>query len=413
MVSFGEKHERGYGLMIAQTQNRLLIRNGIVVLEDQLVSKAVAVKDGIIDALLADEHAIRQYELRCGDEAIIPIDAAGRYILPGLIDIHNDAIEKEVQPRPNTLFPIEMSFLEFERKMPLHGITTMYHSLSLGVGLSLRGDHLLTGMVEFIDRYRRERSVIRNRIHLRYEVSYLAGYPIVEQYIKERKIDYLSFMDHSPGQGQYRAPGSFERYVMKNQGVGIEEVQVIVEELLMRRNQIDWENLRELSRLAERQGIRLASHDDDSVEQVERSRGFGVSVTEFPINMETARYAANSGLFVCVGAPNLVRGGSHDHNLRALDVIKEGKAAIICSDYHPSSLLKAIFMLAEQEVLDLPAAVRLGTLYPAQALGIADRYGAIAPGKAADLILVDQYQGHPWVTRTIVGGKTVYTADVL
>ncbi|GMK47839.1 alpha-D-ribose 1-methylphosphonate 5-triphosphate diphosphatase [Paenibacillus glycanilyticus] len=397
--------------MTAQTQNCVLIRNGIVVLEDQLVAATIAVKDGIIDALLTDEEAIRQYEHSCGDEAMNRIDAAGRYILPGLIDIHNDAIEKEVQPRPNTLFPLAMSFLEFERKMPLHGITTMYHSLSLGVGLSLRGDHLLTGMVECIDQYRRERSVIRNRIHLRYEVSYLAGYPIVEQYIKDRKIDYLSFMDHSPGQGQYRAPGSFERYVMKNQGVGIEEVQVIVEELLMRRNQIDWENLRALSRLAGQQGIRLASHDDDSVEQVERSRGFGVSVTEFPINMETAQYAARSGLFVCVGAPNLVRGGSHDHNLRALDVIKEGEATIICSDYHPSSLLKAIFMLAEQEVLDLPAAVRLGTLYPAQALGIADQYGSIAPGKAADLILVDQYQGHPWVTHTIVGGKTVYTAD--
>lgn len=392
---------------------RLLIRNGIVVLEDQMVHAAIAVKDGIIEAILTDESSQNQYEQSCGEAGLSRIDAAGRYILPGLIDIHNDAIEKEIQPRPNTLFPLMMSFLEFERKMPQHGITTMYHSLSLGVGLSLRGDHLLTGMVDLIHQYRQTRSVIRNRIHLRYEVSYLDGFPIVERYIKERMIDYLSFMDHSPGQGQYRAPGSFERYVMKNQGVGIEEVQVIVEELLMRRNQIDWEHLRELSRLAGEQGIRLASHDDDSVEQVERSKGFGISVTEFPINMETARHAAESGLFVCVGAPNLVRGGSHDHNLRALDVITEGAAHIICSDYHPSSMLTAVFMLADQGVTDLPGAVRLGTLYPAQALGLADLYGSIAPGKAADFILVDQYQGHPWVTRTIVGGKTVYMADAL
>jgi Metal-dependent hydrolase involved in phosphonate metabolism len=400
--------------MTARTYNgRMLIRNGMAVLEDQLAAAAIAVKDGIIDAVLTDEASVQQYEQSCEDDQLIRIDAAGRYVLPGLIDIHNDAIEKEVQPRPGTLFPLEMSFLEFERKMPIHGITTMYHSLSLGVGLSLRGDHLLTGMVDFIHHYRQTRSVIRNRIHLRYEVSYLTGYPIVERYIQDHKIDYLSFMDHSPGQGQYRVPGSFERYVMKNQGVGIEEVQVIVEELLMRRNQIDWGNLRELGRLAGQQGIRLASHDDDSIEQVERSKGFGVSVTEFPINMETARHAGKSGLFVCVGAPNLVRGGSHDHNLRALDVIMEGAASIIiCSDYHSSSLLTAIFMLADQGVTDLPGAVRMGTLYPAQALGIADQYGAIAPGKAADLILVDQYQGHPWVTHTIIGGKTVYTADV-
>jgi alpha-D-ribose 1-methylphosphonate 5-triphosphate diphosphatase len=248
---------------------------------------------------------------------------------------------------------------------------------------------------------------------LRYEVSYLTGYPIAQQYIENQMIDYMSFMDHSPGQGQYRAPGSFERYVMKNQGVGIDEVHTIVEELLMRRRQIDWEKLRQLGKLAGQQGIALASHDDDSIEQVELSREFGVSVTEFPINMETAKHASKSGLFVCVGAPNLVRGASHDNNLRAIDVITEGAASIICSDYHPSALLTAIFVLVEKGIVELPEAVRMATLYPAQALGIADHYGAIAPGKAADLIIVDQYDGHPWVTQTIVGGKTVYTADVL
>jgi alpha-D-ribose 1-methylphosphonate 5-triphosphate diphosphatase len=394
-------------------KRNMIIRNGNVVLEDGIVHAAIAVKDGIIDEVLTDEASLHEYENRYGEDDLARIDAAGRYILPGLIDIHNDAIEKEVQPRPGTLFPLKMSFLEFERKMPIHGITTMYHSLSLGVGLSLRGDHLLTELVELIHNYRGSRSIIRNRIHLRYEVSYLTGYPIAQQYIENQMIDYLSFMDHSPGQGQYRAPGSFERYVMKNQGVGIDEVHTIVEELLMRRRQIDWEKLRQLGKLAGQQGIALASHDDDSIEQVELSREFGVSVTEFPINMETAKHASKSGLFVCVGAPNLVRGASHDHNLRAIDVITEGAASIICSDYHPSALLTAIFILVEKGIVELPEAVRMATLYPAQALGIADLYGAIAPGKAADLIIVDQYDGHPWVTQTIVGGKTVYTADVL
>ncbi|CAM3277243.1 alpha-D-ribose 1-methylphosphonate 5-triphosphate diphosphatase [Paenibacillus lupini] len=394
-------------------KRNMIIQNGNVVLEDGIVHAAIAVKDGIIDEVLTDEATLHEYENRYGEDNLARIDAAGRYILPGLIDIHNDAIEKEVQPRPGTLFPLKMSFLEFERKMPIHGITTMYHSLSLGVGLSLRGDHLLTELVELIHNYRSSRSIIRNRIHLRYEVSYLTGYPIAQQYIENQMIDYMSFMDHSPGQGQYRAPGSFERYVMKNQGVGIDEVHTIVEELLMRRRQIDWEKLRQLGKLAGQQGIALASHDDDSIEQVELSREFGVSVTEFPINMETAKHASKSGLFVCVGAPNLVRGASHDNNLRAIDVITEGAASIICSDYHPSALLTAIFVLVEKGIVELPEAVRMATLYPAQALGIADHYGAIAPGKAADLIIVDQYDGHPWVTQTIVGGKTVYTADVL
>jgi len=302
--------------------------------------------------------------------------------------------------------------LEFERKLPVHGITTMYHSLSLGVGLSLRGDHLLTGMVDHIHRYRNKRSMIRNRIHLRYEVSYLAGLPIVERYLNERAIDYLSFMDHSPGQGQYREPGSFERYVMKNQGVGVDEVRTIVEELLERKQQINWDNLIQLSQLAAKQHIAIASHDDDSISKVEESILYGVSVCEFPINLDTARHAVSRELRVCVGAPNVVRGASHDKNLRAVDAIMAGAADILCSDYHPSSMLTAIFKLADDGIAALPAAVRMASLNPAQALGTDNELGSIELGKAADLILVDRFESLPWVTNTIVGGQIVYTAAV-
>ncbi|WP_238327616.1 alpha-D-ribose 1-methylphosphonate 5-triphosphate diphosphatase [Paenibacillus gorillae] len=345
------------------------------------------------------------------DENFTVIDARGRYVLPGLVDIHNDAIEKEVQPRPNTLFPLEMSLLEFERKLPLHGITTMYHSLSLGVGLSLRGDHLLTEMVELINRYRAKRSIIRNRIHLRYEISHLKGLHIVSQYIEENKIDYLSFMDHSPGQGQYRKEGSFERYVMKNQGMELTEAQALVVDLMERRKQIDWEQLRQLGHQALQQGISLASHDDDSSQRVDIFKSYGISVNEFPINLETAQYATEQGLAVCIGAPNIVRGVSHDQNLRAIDAIASGAASIICSDYHSSSLLQSVFKLADEKIAALPAAVRMATLHPAQACGIEDEVGSIELGKAADLIIVQRYKGHPWVTHTLVGGKTVYTAD--
>lgn len=387
-----------------------LIRNGTVVLPEAVVMGNVAVKDGKIDAILYDEGSLAEWlNAHAGAEVV---DAAGQFVMPGLIDIHNDAIEKEVQPRPNTLFPLDMSLMEFERKLPLHGITTMYHSLSLGVGLSLRGEHLLTEMVELINQYRQSRSVIRNRIHLRYEVSYLTGLPIVQKYIEDGKIDYLSFMDHSPGQGQYHAPGSFERYVMKNQSVTLEEVSVIVGELLVRREQVDWESLRSLGKLAAKRGIASASHDDDTRASVDQSLSYGITVSEFPINMETALYAVEQGLSVCVGAPNIVRGGSHDHNLRAVDAIASGAANIICSDYHSSSLLRSVFKLADDGIAALPAAVRMATLNPAQALGIAAEFGSIEPGKAADLIIVDRYEGHPWVTRTLVGGKSVYRADI-
>ncbi|GGG76208.1 alpha-D-ribose 1-methylphosphonate 5-triphosphate diphosphatase [Paenibacillus radicis (ex Gao et al. 2016)] len=358
------------------------------------------------------EHSVNHSAHAIMPEEFTVIDASGSYVLPGLIDIHNDAIEKEVQPRPNTLFPLEMSLLEFERKLPLHGITTMYHSLSLGVGLSLRGDHLLTEMVELINQYRTKRSIIRNRIHLRYEISHLKGMHIVAQYIEENKIDYLSFMDHSPGQGQYRKEGSFERYVMKNQGMELKEAQALVVDLMERRQRIDWEQLRQLGRQAIQQGISLASHDDDSPERVDVFKSYGINVTEFPINLETAQYATGEDMAVCVGAPNIVRGVSHDQNLRAIDAIASGAASIICSDYHSSSLLQSIFKLADEGIAALPTAVRMATLHPAQACGIADEAGSIEPGKAADLIIVQRYKGHPWVTHTLVDGKTVYAADI-
>lgn len=388
----------------------LLVTNGKAVLPDQIVNTAIAVAGGRIDTFLQGEDAVDSW-LRQHSNAVI-LDAEGKYVLPGLIDIHCDAIEKEVQPRPNTLFPLNMALLEFERKLPAHGITTMYHSLSLGVGLSLRGDHLLTGMVEHINDYRRKRSVIRNRIHLRFEVSHMAGMPIVERFLKEKAIDYLSFMDHSPGQGQYREPGSFERYVMKNQGVSQEEVRVIVDDLIHRREQVNATQLQELSRLAAAQGIAIASHDDDSEEKVEQSIDYGVSVCEFPINIETAKFASARGLRVCVGAPNVVRGASHDKNLKAVDAIAAGAADILCSDYHPSSMLAAIFKLAQQEVAALPAAVRMASLHPAQALGTDGELGSIEVGKAADLVIVDHYEGLPFVTDTIIGGQSVYRSSV-
>lgn len=388
----------------------MIVTNGRVVLPDRIEHLAVAIKAGRIDALLSDEVSIQRW-LELNAEAKV-LDAEGNYVLPGLIDIHCDAIEKEVQPRPNTLFPIEMALFEFERKLPVHGITTMYHSLSLGVGLSLRGDHFLTGMIDHIGSYSRRRSMIRNRIHLRFEVSYLAGMPIVERFLKQKAIHYLSFMDHSPGQGQYREPGSFERYVMKNEGVTIDEVKVIVDDLNERRKQVNTAHLLKLSKLAAEQGIAIASHDDDCKEKVDEAITCGVSISEFPINLETAKYAVERGIQVCVGAPNVVRGGSHDKNLRAFDAITAGAAQILCSDYHPSSMLAAVFKLADEGVAALPAAVRMASLHPALALGADSELGSIEQGKAADLIVVSRYDGLPWVTNTIVGGHIIYSAAV-
>lgn len=383
--------------------SRRWIRGGHVVLPNETVEADVAIANGRIDIIAPPGAA------SADPESINAIDATGAWVLPGLVDIHCDAIEKEVEPRPNALFPLDMAFLQFERKLALHGITTMFHSLSLGVGLSIRGEKLMEELIRFIAASRSERAMIRHRVHLRYEVSYLTGMPLARRLIRDGLIDYLSYMDHAPGVGQYSRPGAFERYVMKNQGVDIEEVAQIIKELEERRKRIDWEELKRLSAEARDRRITVASHDDDSRTLVDRSIGYGAKVVEFPLNLETAMYAREQGLHVCVGAPNIVRGGSHDRNMSAFEAIRAGAADIVCSDYHPASLLQSVFTM-EREGISLADAVRMASLHPAEALGLSGEIGSIEPGKFADLLIVRKLKGCPVVTDTLVGGTVVQTA---
>jgi alpha-D-ribose 1-methylphosphonate 5-triphosphate diphosphatase len=382
--------------------SRLIIAGGLAVLPHEVAAADIVVERGRIAAI--GPHIADGAEP--GDTVV---DAAGQWVLPGLVDIHCDAIEKETEPRPNTLFPMAMAFLQFEKKLAGHGITTMLHSLSLGVGLSLRGEHLVSEMIALIRAFRAERAMIRHGIHLRYEVSHLTGMALAERLIEEGAIDYLSLMDHAPGIGQYRRPGAFERYVMKNQGVGLEEVARIVEELQERRARIDWDALRRLTALARERGIAVGSHDDDSRETVDRSLGYHAGISEFPLNLETAKYAAERGMRVCVGAPNIVRGGSHDGNLNAAVAVKGGAADILCSDYHPASLLHAVFELERQGV-PLERAAAMASLYPAQAIGRGRDIGSIEPGKAADLIVVRKWRDVPLVAATVAGGTLVHVS---
>ncbi|WP_256759717.1 alpha-D-ribose 1-methylphosphonate 5-triphosphate diphosphatase [Cohnella sp. WQ 127256] len=385
---------------------RLKIKGGFIVRPDGVVQGDLTIEDGVIISIATNDPSEDQ-----SDDQVV--DAAGAWVLPGLIDIHCDAIEKEIEPRPNTLFPMDMAFLQFERKLAGHGITTMLHSLSLGVGLSLRGEHLVAELIQLIAELRSERAMIHHGVHLRYEVSHLTGFDLAKRLMDEGLLDYLSLMDHAPGQGQYHRPGAFQRYVMKNQGVGLEEVAKIVEELEERRSKVDWNKLKSLTSEARRHGIAVASHDDDSAATVNRSLDFGATVSEFPLNLETAKVAHSKGMGVCVGAPNIVRGGSHDGNLNAVDAIREGVADILCSDYHPASLLQSIFKL-EAEGIALSRAVAMATLNPAKVVGRDDAIGSIELGKRADVIVVRKVRNNPLVQYTIVDGTLVHqTQDIV
>ncbi len=269
---------------------------------------------------------------------------------------------------------------------------------------------MVLDVIEHIIKLREERAMIHHRVHLRYEVTNLNGMPAVKNLINTGQIDLLSIMDHTPGQGQFTEKDTYENYLVKTYGVRDEELRLMVDTLKSNSKLIDWEQIRTMVQHAIQHDIVVASHDDDTVAKVDLMIDYGVTISEFPINLTAAQHSHEQNLLVVVGSPNLVRGVSHSNNMRAIEAIKAGYSDAICSDYLPSSMLPAIFILHEQEQIPLHQAVAMVTANPAAKLGISDRVGSIAVGLMADLILVKQHNGYPLVHRTLVNGETIYYA---
>lgn len=334
------------------------------------------------------------------------IDAAGGYLLPGLVDIHCDAIEKEIQPRPNVTMPVSAACRELERKLASAGITTIFHSISFSRGEGVRSNEQATEIVRFISRWAKEKHLIQNLVHLRYEISNTAALDLMAQLLEEGCGQLLSFMDHTPGQGQYKTLEQYIKYVKKTYWLDEKDCRELVAIKMRERAAMDPLQLRRLAATARRYGVAVASHDDDAPSKIEEWLAMGVTIAEFPVNLATARHAAGRGLHVCVGAPNLLRGGSHEQNLSAKQALSEGAADVLCSDYYPPALLQGVFELAE-EGFGLPRAVCLATLNPARATGLDGSVGSLEPGKQADFILVQLPAGQPVVLYTVTGGKVV------
>lgn len=378
---------------------RTLIRNAVVVLPDVAVEGWLLVEDGRIAAVGAGRAG------RPGP-GVEDVDAAGCTVIPGFIDLHSDVIEREVEPRPGALFPVELATRELERKLAGHGITTIFHSVSFAKQeLGVRSHDLAARLVETV-RAQADTALIRTRVHLRYEVTDWAALPVVRDLLRRRWVDLLSFMDHTPGQGQFRDIEQYRRWLEKSYGIGETEFRDLMARKTADRRSLDTD-LAALAAEARACGVPLASHDDDTPEKVDLVRNWGVGICEFPVCLEAARRAAEHGMVVCVGAPNVVRGGSQANNLRALDAIQAGVAHVLCSDYYPPALLHAVFRLAAG-LLTLPQAVAMATLRPARAVGLDGDLGSLEVGKLADLVLVRTVDSLPVVAAVMVGGRWVY-----
>lgn len=381
----------------------LIIKNGRIVTPTHVVEGDLIIKNGKI----AHVNSTPCEQL---PEHVQVIDAKGMYVMPGMIDTHSDAIEKEIQPRPGTLIPVDMAVVELEKKLAASGITTIYHSICSSDGTPVRNDQMVKNIIDHLTDKRVMRSMIHHRVHYRYEITNIEGTEMIESLIHNKKIDLLSFMDHTPGQGQFQDASIYKDYLVKTENISDQEAEKLLVDLKKYRNLVDWNKLKRLADAAFEKGIRIASHDDDTKDKVNVMKDLHVSISEFPINLETAKYAADNDLFISVGAPNIVRGGSHSKNMKAMDAVLAGTAKMICSDYYPQALLPAVFKVVKEGV-DLTEAVNLVTLYAAKALGLDGYTGSIEAGKQADLILVEMDNGYPIVRKTLVEGTIVYQSN--
>jgi alpha-D-ribose 1-methylphosphonate 5-triphosphate diphosphatase len=376
----------------------LVITNAVVVTPEAVLRDAsVRVEDGMITDVR--EGALPGSQV---------IDARGGYLFPGFIDMHSDAIEKGIEPRPNTFFPVEVAAFELDKKLASCGITTMYHALSFAdMEVGLRSNSTAAAIIRQIGAFR-HRLKVTTRFHARFEITDLGAVPFLEGLINDDLIHLFSFMDHSPGQGQFRDIVAFKRYYGPVYGKSSDEMDSIINRKLKAREAGAQQAIAGLVDVCKQKGIAIASHDDDSREKILWLKENGISLTEFPVNMIAVRTAHEQGIRICLGAPNILRGESQARNLSARAAIGEGYGDIICSDYAPMTMLHAVFALERHNILPLNEAVNMVSRNPAEAVGIAHRTGSVEVGKEADLLLVEPSEQVPRILKTFIRGREVF-----
>lgn len=391
------------------TSTSVTVTNATAILADQLMENAtIRVDDGIITV-------VEQTGLNSTTDQEHVIDARGGYVMPGVIDLHNDNLEHEINPRAKANLPIHFALGNMERRLAASGVTTEFHSVSFqnqaNKGRSILGARDKAAFVQQFqdDPMHGVRHHIQHRLDVRTEDSVEMALPT----IRNAKFPFASLNDHTPGQGQYR---DVERLIrMAHEQAESRNGQKTDPDWYrerMRRALEDTETVpkfyQKVGELMTTTDLKLATHDDDTIEKVEEQLSLGASVAEFPVTFEAAEFAKQHMLDVIVGAPNIVRGGSQSGNLSARDLIERGLADIIVADYHSPSLLPAAWALVNDGMLELPAAVRMLTANPARALGMTDR-GSLAVGLLGDLCIVHvDDAGWPRCESTIVGGMVAF-----
>jgi len=331
------------------------------------------------------------------------LDAGNLLVLPGIVDLHGDAFERAVMPRPGVTFPYEGALLDVDRQLLANGITTEFHGVTLSWEGGLRGEPYALRMFDTLERMRPALGA-RHCVHLRFETHHIAGVDIAQEWIRAGKVEFLALNDHLPSMAKRLGD---DRKLLQYADRAECDLDTFRRRILSATESAGEVAgaMRQLAACARGAGLQVASHDDPDAQTRRHYHGLGCNVAEFPLTAEAARVARDLGNAVVFGAPNVVRGRSHTHAPNATEMVRAGLCDVLTSDYYYPAPLAAALRLAQAGILPLARAWNLVSRNPARAAGLRDR-GSLAPGMRADAIVVDDRQADlPRVCAAIVDGR--------
>ncbi|MCW8155647.1 alpha-D-ribose 1-methylphosphonate 5-triphosphate diphosphatase [Stutzerimonas stutzeri] len=376
-----------------------ILSNARLVLADQVIHGSLLIRDGVIADISAGASSLPQAQ-----------DLDGALLLPGLIELHTDNLEKHMSPRPGVDWPSASAVLTHDAQIVAAGITTVFDALSIG-DINPKGKRMqqLGVMLEAIAAAEAAgQTRAEHRLHLRCEVSHPQCLELFRELVEQPLVQLVSVMDHAPGQRQFARMEKYREYYMGKYHLSPAEMDRFVSEQLANSARHSDQQRAAIVDICRSRELALASHDDATLEHVTESADYGMAIAEFPTTFEAAEASHARGLKVLMGAPNIVRGGSHSGNIAAADLARRGVLDILSSDYYPASLLQAALGLAEQDNgYDLPRAIATISLAPARAAGLDDR-GEIAVGLRADLVQAQVHNGQPVIGQVWRQGRRVF-----
>lgn len=379
--------------------NRLLLTHARVVFAQEVRDDVTILIDNGVIAAINPETV--------GDTRTL--DLSGRVLIPGMIDLHCDALEKEVEPRPGVHFPLDFACAQADKRNAMAGITTVFHALSFANHeLGVRNNGFAAEIARAVHAWQAH-ALVDNRVHARYEVTDETAPPVLADLLHNGHAHLLSFMDHSPGQGQFQDVAAYRAYLARSYKTSDAQFDALLAGKQAAAAGA-MERMAQLAALARARGVAIASHDDDSEDKVNALADLGAVVSEFPTHLAAAQAARARGMATLFGAPNILRGKSQSGNMRALDAVLEGVADCLCGDYSAAALLPSVMKLPELAGIGLADAIGLVTRNPARAAGLSDR-GEIAVGKRADLVAIKHLGGLPQADRVWVAGAPVLSAQ--